>query len=146
MTLRVVLDANVIISGVIAPQGIPAAILDAWQDGTLVVVTCPALLAEIEEKLRLPRIRRKYPLSDAVVLNVLIRLAQTAVLAPDTAEGLSPLVGLPDPDDAMLFAAATNAKADFIVTGDKKLLEFQWSGAARIVSPRQFWETEFPAR
>jgi predicted nucleic acid-binding protein len=53
---RVVVDANVVISGTIAPRGAPAAILDAWHADYFEVVVCPALLDEIAEKLRLPRI------------------------------------------------------------------------------------------
>ena len=63
-----VLDANVIISGTIAPLGSSAAILDAWRANFLEIVYCPALLAEIEEKLRLPRIREKYSISEQEVL------------------------------------------------------------------------------
>jgi uncharacterized protein len=144
LTLKVILDANVIISSVIAPKGAPARILNAWRAEYIDVVTCPALLSEIAEKLRLPRIRRKYPVSDDVVFQLLVRLAQAAILVSDTSNELLQLVGLPDPDDAFLFAAAVNSNADFIVTGDKALLRFGWRGPGRIVSPRQFWDSDFP--
>jgi predicted nucleic acid-binding protein len=65
--IRVVLDANVIISGIIAPLGASAAILDAWQAEYIEVVTCPGLIGEVAEKLALPRIRDKYGLTDAEV-------------------------------------------------------------------------------
>ncbi len=43
--IRAVLDANVIISGSIAPLGASAAILLAWRAEYFEVVTCPAILA-----------------------------------------------------------------------------------------------------
>jgi putative PIN family toxin of toxin-antitoxin system len=60
---RAVLDTNVVISGTIAPRGISAAILDAWRHGEIEVVTCPGVLVEINEKLRLPRIQERYRLT-----------------------------------------------------------------------------------
>src|SRR5262249_2872260 len=139
--IRVVLDANVVISGRIAPLGHSAAILQAWRAEYFEVVTCPAIIAEISEKLHLPRIRKKYPISDDDVVNLLLRFSQAAYLVPGVA-AVAP--GPPDPKDAMLFSAAMESDADFIVTGDKRLLNFTWPGKARLVSPRQFWRDELP--
>jgi len=139
--IRTVLDANIIISGTIAPLGTSAAILDAWLAEYLEIVTCPALLNEIAEKLRLPRIRKRYPISDTDVLNLLLRFGQSAQLVPGVAPVNPPP---PDPDDTMLFSAAIESAADYIITGDRALLEFPWTGPGKVVSPRQFWEQEFP--
>jgi uncharacterized protein len=136
---RAVVDANVVISGTIAPRGAPAAILDAWQADYFQVVTCPAVLEEIAEKLRSARIRDKYHISEDDVVRLLTRFAQAAILVPGQAPINPPP---PDPDDTMLFAAAVEATADFIITGDKVLLSFAWGGPGRVVSPRQFWEQE----
>ncbi|HKI35461.1 MAG TPA: putative toxin-antitoxin system toxin component, PIN family [Gemmataceae bacterium] len=136
---RAIVDANVVISGTIAPHGAPAAILNAWRADSFEVVVCPALLAEIAEKLRLPRIRDKYHISEEDVLRLLARFSQAAILVPGQASIKPPP---PDPDDTMLFSAAVEATADFIVTGDKALLSFAWGGPGNVVSPRQFWLEE----
>jgi putative PIN family toxin of toxin-antitoxin system len=139
---RVVLDANVVISGLVAPLGAPAAILDAWYAEYLEPVVCPGLLEEIAEKLRLPRIRDKYQISEDEVVRLLTRFSQAAILVP----GLAPVTPPPDPDDTMLFAAATESAAEFIITGDKVLLTYAWGGPGKVISPKQFWVEEFPQR
>src|SRR6266850_5002479 len=117
--IRAVVDANVIISGTIAPLGNSAAILDAWRSDYFDFVVCPALLQEVAEKLRLPRIRKKYAITDDQVMALLVALSLAGYLVPGTASFGSPPS---DPDDVMLFSAATESSADYIVTGDKPLL------------------------
>jgi putative PIN family toxin of toxin-antitoxin system len=115
--------------------------LEAWRADYFEVVTCPAILTEISEKLHLPRIRKKYPIGDEDVVNLLLRFSQAAYLVPGLAR-VAPAP--PDPKDTMLFAAAIESDADFVVTGDKPLLNFAWPGKARIVSPAQFYREELP--
>ena len=136
---RVILDANVVISGAIAPLGRSAAILDAWRAGAFELVTCPALVEEIAETLNLPRIRKKYPLTDDQLAALLLSFGQAAHLVPGTAAVDPPP---PDPDDTMLFAVAIESSAEYIVTGDAALLSFEWKGPGRVITPREFWETE----
>lgn len=50
MTPKVILDSNVIVSG-LGWSGAPARILDAALDGRLVLVTSPPLLAELRRVL-----------------------------------------------------------------------------------------------
>ncbi len=141
--IRSVIDANVIISGTIAPLGTSAVILQAWRAEYFELVTCPSILEEVAEKLRLPRIRDKYHVREEDVVALLLRISQTASCVP----GLAPVSPAPpDPDDTMVFSAALESKADCIVTGDKLLLGFAWPGPGEVVSPRQFWEQELPSR
>ena len=56
MTPRVVLDSNVIVSG-LGWLGSPAKILDAALDGRLVLVISPPLLAELRRVLAYPHAR-----------------------------------------------------------------------------------------
>lgn len=46
-----------------------------------------------------------------------------------------------DPDDRWIVAAALDARADVLVTGDKGLLEVGGEVDFPIVSPRGFWES-----
>jgi putative PIN family toxin of toxin-antitoxin system len=139
--ITVVLDANVIISGIIAPRGASAAILDAWRQGYIEVVTCPGLIGEVAEKLALPRIREKYGLADGDIQSIVIRLSQAARVVPGQI-AVSPAP--PDPDDSMVVAAALEGNAQFIVTGDKGLLKFGASSPCPTVSPRQFAQESLP--
>jgi len=62
--LRVVLDTNQFVSSVLVRQGLPAQVLDAWQRREFLLITSPAIIAEIRAVLSYPRIRRKYPLTN----------------------------------------------------------------------------------
>jgi putative PIN family toxin of toxin-antitoxin system len=45
-----------------------------------------------------------------------------------------------DPDDRWVLAAAVDAGADVLVTGDRDLLDVAAESPVRIVSPREFWQ------
>lgn len=54
--MRVVLDTNVLIAGILTPRGTAARVVRAALAGQYVLVTTPALLAELKDVLR-----RKFP-------------------------------------------------------------------------------------
>ena len=57
--MKVVLDANVLVSAVIA-EGVSYRLVSTWLDrAALDVVLCPALLAEVEDVLGRPMIQRR---------------------------------------------------------------------------------------
>jgi hypothetical protein len=47
--MRVILDTNVLLSGLLVPQGAPARLLDAWERMRFTLVACEAILAELRE-------------------------------------------------------------------------------------------------
>ena len=118
--MKVVLDANVLVSAVIA-SGAPYRIVAFWLErGGLEVVACPALLAEVEDVLGRPRIlKRIEPATSQAYLATLRRIAE---MVPDPAAVESTTR---DVDDDYLVALARENGADYIVSGDKDLLE--WS-------------------
>ncbi len=55
--MRVVLDTNnILVSALIAPAGIPAAIYNAWEDGKFTLLPCAELLDELRATLHKPRV------------------------------------------------------------------------------------------
>ena len=62
--MRVVLDANFLISAVISPRGTPAQILRLWEGEEFELVISPPILAELERAIHYPRIQEKYNLSE----------------------------------------------------------------------------------
>jgi putative PIN family toxin of toxin-antitoxin system len=121
----------------ISHQGPSAEVLDAWRRGKFRFVTCSAILVEVLEKLGLPRIAQKYRVTQDGVNSLVADLHSAAEWATATASVVPPP---PDPDDVMLFATAIESDADYIVTGDKALLSFEWPGRTRVISPRTFVE------
>ena len=115
--MRAVLDPNVIISALLAPDGSPAKVLRAGLGGACELVASPLLLAELQRALAYPKIRRRIPASDATALVGLIE--RQARVVDDPTE--PPLVRSPDPGDDYLIALAVAART-VIVSGDRHLL------------------------
>jgi putative PIN family toxin of toxin-antitoxin system len=137
--LRVVADANVLVSAALArsPQAPSVLIFDAALDGRIELVTSPALLREVRKVLARPRLR-KYLSADEATRFVADLAAQTALTIDPP--GPHPTV-CRDPDDDYLVALARGSEAEALISGDGDLLAID-SGelALAILSPRQFVE------
>lgn len=134
--LRVVADANVLISAALArsPNAPSVLTLDAALDGRLELITSPLLLREIASVLARPRLR-KY-LSSEEALRFLTDLAAQTTLLTDP-PGPYPAVCRDSRDDYLIALATANA-ADAIVTGDIDLLAIDPKQlATEIITPRQ---------
>jgi len=118
--LRVVADANVLVSAALArsPQAPSALTLDAALDSRLELVTAPHLLQEIAAVLARPRLQKCITTAEALRF-VTDLAAQTKLIAD--APGPHPAV-CRDPHDDYLVALATTSGADALVTGDRDLL------------------------
>jgi len=130
--VRVVLDANVLVSAAISAAGPPRQIVSAWVDGRFQLVASPALLEELSDVLARPRFRRF--ISIATAGDLIDGLAEDAEILddPPAQPGLSP-----DPDDDYLITLARAAKADYLVSGDRHLLDLTDPGPP-VLTPRQF--------
>lgn len=132
--LRVVLDTNVIISGLISPKGPPAGILKALKSGQFILVTSQAINEEVLEVMDRPRLRDKYGLADHMFDIAFILWEQAEVITK-----LPAVKASKDPGDDKFLAAALGGLAHYLVTGDIKDLRSlgEYKGT-RIVSPDQF--------
>lgn len=115
--MRAVLDANVLLSAALKPDGPPAQILRHILDGGLELVVCDQLLAEIERTLVLPRIDARLPPGRAPDVLALIRSEATVAATP-----ADPPARSRDPEDDYLLALAESTRS-ILVTGDADLLE-----------------------
>ncbi|PIU64510.1 MAG: putative toxin-antitoxin system toxin component, PIN family [Armatimonadetes bacterium CG_4_10_14_3_um_filter_66_18] len=133
--LGAVLDTNAYVSAVICPHGVPAQIVAAWRREEVRLIVCEEILAEVAEILSLPRIRRKYPVTDEEVSRLLTGLRGAASCVPDAV--VEPVVAA-DPDDDAILACAVAGRADFVVSGDPHLKELKHHRGIPILSPREF--------
>jgi putative PIN family toxin of toxin-antitoxin system len=129
--LRVVLDTNVLVSGLAYPGSVPGRIVAAWRQGGLDVLLSRYILDEIIRVLpRLPRVQ------------------MTATEIRDLADSLMFLAEIVEPsgtpDEALrdhavqpILLALLAAKAQYLVTGDKDLLAL--ADRYPIVTPTDFW-------
>lgn len=133
--IRVVPDANVFVSAVLSPQGIPAKILNAWRKGRFHLLISEMILEEIGRVLRYPRIRKRHRWTEEHIRTFIDDLTHLAILTPGELR-LSVIVEDP-PDDRYLECAA-EGEADFIVSGDHHLLDLGKYEGIPIVTPREF--------
>jgi putative PIN family toxin of toxin-antitoxin system len=131
--MRVVVDTNVLLSGLIRPRGAPGTIVRALREGRIVPVLSRPMLEEIGAVLSRPWLQEKYGLDEAAVETVLRFLVTRGELVEPRIE----LRRRRDPRDDMFLEAAVSASAERLVTGDKDLLEMESIEGVTIVTARQ---------
>jgi putative PIN family toxin of toxin-antitoxin system len=131
--MRAVIDTNVLISAFITPDGAPARILRSMDSFTL--VSCEVLLVEIERVIHYDHIQRKFNLSDDHIAAYMNRLRAYSEIfdTPPAVKSISR-----DPDDDKFLACAIAGAADYVVSGDRHLLELGVYEEIRIVTPAEF--------
>jgi uncharacterized protein len=134
--VRVLIDANVLLSSLLVRGTPPDRLYEAWRQGRFDLVSCERQLEEINRVSRRPRVRER--LRPAEAGRLVNEIRHLAILCEPTEE----VAVSSDPDDDFLLAVAAAARADFLVTGDKvHLLTLGCHGATRIVTARQLVET-----
>ena len=129
--LRVVLDTNVLVSGLAYPGSVPGRIVAAWRQGGLEVALSRYILDELVRVLpRLPRIC----MTSAEIRDLADSFMFLAdIVEPEGAHD----VNLRDPADQPVLLTLLAAKADYLVTGDKDLLVL--ASQYPILPPSEFW-------
>jgi predicted nucleic acid-binding protein len=117
-TFKVFLDSDVILSGLISDRGAPRLILDILSLGLPVLraVTGRYNLTEAERD-----IARKLPAARSVLNECLPRMNLEIVFLPFLDE-IEPFRGIVEDKDLPVVTSAVIAKADYFLTGDKRLL------------------------
>ena len=120
--MRVVLDTNILVSGVLSPTGAVGALLDLALGGRVELVSSPILLDELEDVLG-----RFVQRSAAAEIRAAVEeIAQ--VVEPEVV----PMVA-DDPDDDHVLAAAASGRALYIITRDRHLLTLGEYASIRIL-------------
>lgn len=131
--MRVVLDSNVFISGLMLPQSIPGKIISAWHGRQFDLVLSEPMLIEIGHVLSYPKISRRTGWDDATITRYVALLRFEAEIVNIT--GIAADVPN-DPNDAPILATFIASKADCLVSGDDDLLRL--AGQYPILSPGEF--------
>ena len=127
--MRVVLDANVVVSGIFW-SGPPHQILRRWLQGEETLLVSAPILAEYREVLD-----RMAGSSGNAIFTKWNRLLTeiSEMVEPQRLSGICR-----DPDDDKYLEAAVGGKAQAIVSGDKDLLAVKKVHAIPILSPKAF--------
>lgn len=130
--LRMVLDTNVLVSGIAYPESIPGRILRAWQEGAVALVLSRYILDEFARVL--PRLKRV-----ALSASEIEDLADSFLFMAEMVEPVpSGEDALRDGADEAVLGTLLAAKADYLITGDKDLLAL--ADRYPILTPAGFWE------
>lgn len=129
--LRVVLDTNVLVSGLAYPGSLPGRIVTAWRQGGLDVVLSRYILDEMVRVL--PRLSR-VSLSAAEIRD----LADSFMFLADVVEPAGEQdEDLRDPADQLVLATLLASEANYLITGDKDLLAL--ADRYPVITPAGFW-------
>ena len=126
--IRVVLDTNIVVSGLLSPRGSPADILDA----TSKQFRCFASEFLIEEY-RDVLTRSDLDLDPRRMAKFMKDFRKVALLVVPRVR----VSAARDTDDNMVIECALEARADFVVTGNTRDFPLSFRGV-RIVTPRDF--------
>jgi len=126
--LRAVFDTNVLVSSALK-RGKPRELWNSVLKGKITLAISSELLSEFDEVVSRPRLKRylrkhrlakfrRILLQNANVYKIKTRFSQIT----------------PDPDDNIVLETAYSAKADYLVSGDKHLLDLREFKGIKIVS------------
>ena len=114
--MRLVLDTNLLVSGVIA-AGLQRLLLDGAKAGKFELCTSEVLLAELLDVLSRAKFAQRLAQAGLTPQGIVDDLRRIAVVVSPTD---TPRVVPTDPDDDHVIAAAVTGQADLIASGDKR--------------------------
>lgn len=126
--VRIVLDTNVLISAIVF-GGKPRKILEMVKNKELSGVISPVLMAELEEILSK---KIKYPKERVLQVEKKMKKIFRVVHPIKTIKAAR------DDNDNRVLEAAIEGKCEYIVTGDKDLLDLKRYQGIRILTPTEF--------
>ena len=130
--MRIVLDTNVLVSGLLSPFGPPGEIVRLASSGLVVLCLDARIAAEYRDVLSRPR----FGFDPDAVASLMDYLVSNGEMI-----GSQPLARrLPDPDDEPFLEAAISGGADCLVTGNMADYPPEARASARVVTPAEFIE------
>jgi uncharacterized protein len=130
--MRVVLDTNVVVSGMLW-TGPPNRLLRWARDGVLDVICCEKAIAEVKRVVEYPRFHQRMaaldlspPQAIAYLMNLLVHVPSPEAI---------PAVIAQDPSDDLFLALAVENQARLIVSGDRHLLALEEYERLPVVTP-----------
>jgi uncharacterized protein len=126
---RIVIDTNVLVSGIFFETGNEAKVLDAVINNKLTLVTSLEILQEIRGTLAAEKFGLT-PTEAFSIFQLILSISEILLTPPAATKKCR------DPDDQKFLDCAAGGNAEFLVTGDKDLIELKTLGRTRIVPAR----------
>lgn len=138
--VRVVIDANSLISAILSHRGNSARILNLFREDYIEVAISKEILEEIERVLHYPKIRKRHGWNSEQIRLFLKEFERFCVIVSPAIR--NSFILEKDPSDDKYILCAIASQVDYIVTGDKALLKLGQYEGVQIVSPKEFLEVE----
>lgn len=131
--MKIVLDTNIVVSGLLQSQGNPAQVLALVLSGIIQICHDERIFAEYAEVLARPR----FKFNPKRVRETLNKIEMDGLVV-DASEQTD--LDLPDADDEPFLAVALAAAADFLVTGNLSDYPPDKRRGCVVISPAAFME------
>lgn len=130
--MRIVLDTNVLVSGLLSPFGPPGEIVRMVSSGAVTLCVDARVRSEYEEVLARPRFAFD-PDAVGALLDYVDVYGEIVASGPLSAR-------LPDPDDEPFLEIAVAGEADCLVTGNRVHFPQESLAGVRVLTPAEFME------
>ena len=130
--MRIVLDTNVLVSGLLSPFGPPGEIVRLISSGELTLCLDARVLTEYTEVLARPRFAFDQDMV-AALLDYVTHVGQNVAASPLADR-------LPDPDDQPFLEIAITCGVGYLVTGNRTHFPADICKGVAIVSPAEFMD------
>lgn len=130
--MKIVIDTNVFVSSFF--DGNPRAVIDLWKQGQITLCLSRKIIDEYFEVLQRIGLKEENELEE--LLSLLARGFNSVFTT------ITPCLRIvdDDPDDDKFFECAVALKAQYIISGDKEVLEIDNYFGIKVVTPKQFLE------
>lgn len=132
--MRVVLDANIIVSFLLTGGETISSIFDFWEEKTFIVLISDEVLLETSQVL--DRFVHEGKIDNLAAMSLKRKLEKET----EKIGIVSKLDLSRDKKDNRYLECAKDGKADYLVSGDKHLLNLKELGETKIIPPRKFME------
>ena len=129
--MKIVIDTNIVISATFF-GGIPRKVIDLVIKGNVIAYTNSEILAEYEESTIDVTVKKKGHINQ--------ELFDRFINKVEVVDTVTVVNVCRDPDDNKFIACAVDAKAIYIVSGDKDLLTVEKYDEIEIVTAKEFYE------
>jgi putative PIN family toxin of toxin-antitoxin system len=130
--VRIVLDTNVLVAGLLSAHAAPARVLQSILAGEVSICYDSRIVAEYRQVLARPKFAFDQELTEDVI--DWIEVSGELLIPPPLS------VSLPDPDDVMFLEVAVAANVDCLVTGNLRHFPQRRRHGVSVLKPMQFVE------
>lgn len=130
--IRAVIDTNLIISYLLTQSDTTSRLISHWERGDFVYLISPTMLAELQAVIQRPRLRQQMRVNPLVLLELIEQDTELVM-------GKLILTGVcRDPKDDHFIACAVEGQANYLVTGDKDLLDIERYQTVNMIKAYEF--------